>query len=304
MAGHPSPTYLIVNADDYGYFRCVSRGIVEAASRGIVTATGVIANRDGLEDAAAALADCPALDAGVHLNLTTGVPLTAAMREKCARWQGRFPGKFAAVGAVLAGAIKADDVSGEWQAQIERCLAAGVHPVFLNSHEHVHMLPSLFDVAGRLAERYGIRHLRFTTAELGATPSAGAVLRAAIMGTLQRLCAHRASAATPRFLGLGPSGKLSLAYFRRVLPRLAPGVVYELMCHPGRLNRTEVEDAALLAYHDWEGELATLTDPALPSLLGTHGVAVVGYRDLQVVDGRLSAAARSAMPAVAAGGRL
>jgi predicted glycoside hydrolase/deacetylase ChbG (UPF0249 family) len=36
--------YLIVNADDYGIFRCVSKGILEAASHGIVTATGVFAN--------------------------------------------------------------------------------------------------------------------------------------------------------------------------------------------------------------------------------------------------------------------
>ena len=28
--------YLIVNADDYGYFRCVSKGILKAATHGIV----------------------------------------------------------------------------------------------------------------------------------------------------------------------------------------------------------------------------------------------------------------------------
>ena len=42
---------LIVNADDYGYFDCVSKGILESASRGIVTATGVFANRPALPGA-------------------------------------------------------------------------------------------------------------------------------------------------------------------------------------------------------------------------------------------------------------
>ena len=37
------PVYLIVNADDYGYFSCVSRGILDAVCDGIVTATGVLA---------------------------------------------------------------------------------------------------------------------------------------------------------------------------------------------------------------------------------------------------------------------
>ena len=34
-------SYLIVNADDYGYHDCVSKGILSAARQGIVTATGI-----------------------------------------------------------------------------------------------------------------------------------------------------------------------------------------------------------------------------------------------------------------------
>jgi predicted glycoside hydrolase/deacetylase ChbG (UPF0249 family) len=32
MAPESQGAYLIVNADDYGYFRCVSKGILKAAS--------------------------------------------------------------------------------------------------------------------------------------------------------------------------------------------------------------------------------------------------------------------------------
>lgn len=282
------PTYLIVNADDYGYFRCVSRGIIEAATQGIVTATGVLANVDELSTLAPALRECPALDAGVHLNLSTGTPLTRAMRENCARWGGTFPGKFAMVGAVLSGAVGVRVVEQEWQAQIERCLEAGLKPIFLNSHEHIHMLPPLFGIATSLARRHGIAHLRFTSAERPARWSATSLLRGAIIVGLQAACARRSSAPVPKLLGLEPSGRLDEAYLRRIVPTLRPGQVYELMCHPGRFDSQEVDDPRLLAYHDWEGELSTLTRPSVRQLLERAGVRLLRYRDLLVRDGRLA----------------
>ncbi len=39
---------MIVNADDFGYFDNVCRGILEAAEKGVVTATGVMANGPAL----------------------------------------------------------------------------------------------------------------------------------------------------------------------------------------------------------------------------------------------------------------
>lgn len=282
------PAWLVVNADDYGYYRCVSQGILEAATRGIVSATGVIANREDFEPSAERLAACRSLDAGVHLNLTTGTPLTAAMRAKCSRWAGLFPGKYALTVAVLSGAITREDVAGEWRAQIDRCLSAGLQPRFLNSHEHVHMLPSLYAVARGLATQYGIDHLRFTRAEAPSSPSAGALLRNGIMTGLQWLSGRQARRPAPRFLGLQASGRVDEAYLRRVVPTLQPGRIYELMCHPGRLDRDEVRDPRLLAYHDWEVELATLTSAGVRELLARHGVSVIGYRDLDLAGDRLA----------------
>ena len=154
---------LIVNADDYGYFRCVSKGILQAATHGIVTATGVFATAPQFAEHAAWLRDCEALDVGVHLNLTDGNPLTNDMRKALARWSGRFPAKFSVAMAIVSGAIGIDDVRLEWRAQIERCLEAGLRVSFLNSHEHLHMLPALFPVASALAGEYGIAHVRFPT---------------------------------------------------------------------------------------------------------------------------------------------
>ena len=42
------PPRLVVNADDYGYFTAVTRGIPETLDAGSVTATGVLANGPAL----------------------------------------------------------------------------------------------------------------------------------------------------------------------------------------------------------------------------------------------------------------
>ncbi len=257
--------YLIVNADDYGYFRCVSKGILKAAGHGIVTATGVLANAPHFTEHAAMLRDCDALDVGVHLNLTEGMPLTSELRRGLSRWSGRFPQKFAMAGAILSGAIKTEDISREWQAQIERCLDNGLV----------------------LAKDHHIQHIRFPTSRLGGGTSNGSLFRGAVIKVLGTINRRRADTRTARFLGMEASGKLDLPYLERSLSRLGAGEIYELMCHPGEFDAQEVSESRLVRYHDWQRELSALTSPAVPELLHRHGVRLIGYRHLDVRDDRL-----------------
>jgi predicted glycoside hydrolase/deacetylase ChbG (UPF0249 family) len=276
------PAWLIVNADDYGYFRCVSRGILEAAERGIVTATGVFANAERFDDDVPALRACTAIDAGVHLNLTDGRPLTAEMQARVKRWGGRFPGKFAMAVAVATGAVPVRVVEREWRAQIDRCLGAGLTLRFLNSHEHIHMHPRLFPVVQALADAYGIAHIRFTTTATSGARGAGAVTRGAIIDALAASVRGRLQRPVARFLGLDCSGRIGRDDLDTITADLLPGQVYELMCHPGHLDRAEVRDPRLLDYHDWEREFAALTDPELRAMLDTRAIRLVGYRHVDV----------------------
>jgi len=289
-----APACLIVSADDYGYFGGVSRGIIEAAERGIVTATGVFANSPRFDEDVPALRDCGALDAGVHLNLTDGRPLTPDMRARLVRWGGRFPGKFAMAGAVLMGAVRRREIEVEWRAQIERCLDAGLKLHFLNSHEHIHMLPVLFPLVQAFADEYRIAHMRFATADLAHSRGASALLRGAIVQTVAAVCRRHLNRPVARFLGLEASGRLRIGDLDSLTAGLQPGGVYELMCHPGRLDRSEVNDPRLLGYHDWEGELATVTDPRAMALLEERGIRLVGYRDIAADGDRLVPRGRSA----------
>ncbi|MEN8131179.1 MAG: ChbG/HpnK family deacetylase [Pseudomonadota bacterium] len=279
-------TCLIVNADDYGYFNCVSQGILKSASHGIVTATGIFANSAHFAEHAGWLRDNARLDLGVHLNITDQIPLTINMRNKLSRWKGRFPDKYTMSRVLLSGKITTEDVRSEWRAQIERCLEKDLEIRFLNSHEHIHILPSLFPVLQALAGEYGISHIRFPTSEPFQKLTTGALVRDILIKMMGLFNRPRLTNPAARFIGMGESGKLSTEYLERRLPKLKPGHVYELMCHPGYYDANEISDSRLLNYHDWKREFDALTNPAVRDMLYQHRIRLIGYRHLQIHAGR------------------
>ena len=69
---------LIVNADDFGLTLGVSKGIVDAHREGIVRSTTLMANGAAFGTAVSISRRTPGLGIGVHLNLTTGKPVSPA----------------------------------------------------------------------------------------------------------------------------------------------------------------------------------------------------------------------------------
>src|SRR5438876_2411550 len=75
----PDERRLVVNADDFGFSAGVNRGILEAHAAGVVSSVSVLVNTPGWPDARDRLrAIGGTLGVGLHLNLTTGAPLTTA----------------------------------------------------------------------------------------------------------------------------------------------------------------------------------------------------------------------------------
>lgn len=279
--GKTEPCYLIVNADDFAYFRCVSRGIVEAHRHGIVTATGILGNSPCFDEDIRLLEAVPALDLGVHLNVTEFAPLTQDLRDRLAALTGKLPGKATFLRALISRRVSVADVVSEWRAQIERCLQCNLSLSFLNSHEHLHMWPSLFGAVQDLAREYDIPYIRFPTAEVFSTFQPASVIRDLSIKILEKLNRPRLALRTPFFLGMSQSGKLSEAYVEEQVRHLVPGRAYELMCHPGYLDSDEVKRPELIKYHDWEGELKVLTSERLRFLRESQAVKLIGFRDLR-----------------------
>ena len=271
------PVNLIINADDYGYFPCISRGILEAANAGVLTATSILANSPALKAQLEWLDSVESLDLGVHLNLTFRQPLTATMTDKLSHWNGCFPGAYLMSLLIMTGKISIQDVRAEWQAQIEACRRKKL--LFLNSHEHIHMLPVLFQLALELAQEFDIPHVRLTQADWIASFGIQSLVRNTLMQAMQTFNRSLLKVPPPVFLGLSRSGKLDYDYLATIFSKLEPGNSYELMCHPGRFAPDEITDIRLRSYHDWEGELMLLQSPEVHALYEKFGIRLSHYQN-------------------------
>jgi predicted glycoside hydrolase/deacetylase ChbG (UPF0249 family) len=124
------PTYLIINADDFGYTRGVNRGILEAHQRGVVLSTSLMVEAQFAAEAGILARTLPSLGVGLHFVVTNeNGPL-----------------------------CDLDDltvVAGELERQYRLfCDLLGQPPTHLDSHHHVHRRPSLSALFREWAEEH------------------------------------------------------------------------------------------------------------------------------------------------------
>ncbi|TCZ57196.1 ChbG/HpnK family deacetylase [Roseicella aquatilis] len=282
------PRPVVLCADDYALTEGVSRGILDLAQRGRISATGVMANMPGWPRLAAPLRGLGrgTVGIGLHMNLTTGAPLG---RMPGLAPAGRLPGLRHLLRRVLpaSGAARAA-MEAELAAEIARQLdtfeqAHGAAPDFVDGHQHVHALPVVRRALLRvLADRYpagGARPwLRDPSEGIGAIlargVSADKALVVAALSTGFRRAARAAGFDLNRgFSGFSPLNATTSA--ARVLERalLRPGPRHLVMCHPGHAD--EALRALDPAVESRPAELAYLASTAFADLLASRRVILV-----------------------------
>ena len=274
---------LIVNGDDFGLNSQVNEGIILAGTEGVLTSCSWLANGSAAEEAARLARECPRLEVGVHLTLVQGRPLLPAETVgSLARGPaGEFPPSFHRVlPALLRGGIDLGEVRREWAAQIEKALALGLRPTHLDSHQHLHIWPTLLPLAIDLAKEYGLPALRVPDEPWWIwRPWAGPARLLArnalsVLATRARRAVRRHGLWCPdHFRGMLAGGRLRRIELAGIIESLPLGVT-EIMCHPAIAGP---ETAALGWGYEWESELAALTEPGLRRRLAQEGVILRGF---------------------------
>lgn len=275
---------LVINADDFGLAPGVNRGILEAHAAGTLSSTSAMVNTPAFDEGAALARErVPSLGIGLHLNLIAGRPLTRAPSLTDAR-TGCFHPLGALAWRALAGAVRAEDVRRECDAQLAALMRSGVRPTHLDSHRHAHGLPGVLPAVLASAQAAGVPIVRrpldrpslrrpLASAKILALHTAW---RSAMVGV--RKADRVPLARAPRFSGILLQDVPDVqARMLELFARLQPGAT-ELMLHPGH------DDAMLAAQDPYraprERELAALTSREVRERLAAGDIRLVTFAEL------------------------
>jgi chitin disaccharide deacetylase len=145
---------LMLIADDFALTDGVSRGIVRLLEHRRLSGTGAMTNRPHWKKWAYALCDLSSSQqTGLHLNLTTGAPLT---RMQTFAPSGSFPSLSTVLKKAIWNQIPTYEIRLEIDAQLTE-FEESMHrpPHFIDGHQHVHGLNGIAQVLlAAIADRY------------------------------------------------------------------------------------------------------------------------------------------------------
>ena len=269
---------MIINADDFGYTRGVTRGIVEAFHAGAISSATLLANMPAFDDAILAVRNgAAALGVGVHINLVQGRPLARVPTLTDAR-TGSFHSLPVLIARALSGRIDPDEVGAECDAQIAAVRLAGVHVTHLDSHMHTHALPPLWPAIAAAAVRGGVQAMRWPAESMHTTPLPASRLASNVLVALSWKAVRRTASPLrfpDHFIGMSLQGGRNVERkLVRAFDRLEAGTT-ELMMHPGHTDA----DLASMDDYTWqrERELAALTAPMVQDRLHEGGIQLVDF---------------------------
>jgi predicted glycoside hydrolase/deacetylase ChbG (UPF0249 family) len=227
--GNEDLQFVVINADDFGIASHVSQAIVRCFEAGRISSTTIMANQEGFAEAVQLAHEYKLLDRiGVHLNLTSGKPLT------------NFPPEFLSPAGNLAvpesrihcpSRLKRA-VYCEVRAQVLRVLDAGIKPTHMDSHQHVLNGFPFTTAALAVAKEFGITRMR---------PARNLFYDRSLLKSIFKL---------------GYNGYLSFSGVKRVkwFTDVKPYYIHrqgggepvrgnlELMCHPAARLKSPIED--------------------------------------------------------------
>ncbi len=285
-----SPKRLIVNADDYGDTPGISRGILEAHHKGVVTSTSVMIGSPGAPMAVQdAMKSAPDLGLGLHLTLSgTGKrPILPAERVPSLV---QADGTFYPFEQWLAHYDKFDveEISQELMAQCD-CFTdiAGRPPDHLDGHHHVvYRHPAALRTLFSLAERYQvpIRNPGFGNIDLTLTGLLSGVpdlIRQSNLTALKALLEENLGENTVRWPGRFEAdfydSAATLGDLLLILTNLPDDSTTELMCHPGYVDEMLQSDYTTKR----EDELKVLTHRSVREVIAAEDITLISYSALR-----------------------
>lgn len=275
---------VIFNADDFGLTKSVNIGILQCFKSGIVTDSSLLMNLEATEDAVKIIKRRE-LNAGIHLNLTEGKPLSNKVPTLIDK-NGNFFNITRFSLRLISNRISERDIEREFAAQIEKFLSNKLTPTHIDTHQYIQMFQKVCKAAVKTAKKYRINKMRHSYEE----KSPASIFKYYKKQHLKRLIVSSLSKKSKsifkkenfivpdHFSGISTIGyAFPTKSFINILRNLKSGTT-EIMCHPGYSN----EDLKKISFYSnqRESELRALTSKILKEEIKRLNIKLISFKEL------------------------
>ena len=276
-------SYLIINADDFGFSDDVNTAIIQAHEEGILTSTSLMVTGDAAQNAIALAKNHPHLAVGLHLVLVCGKSvLPPAQIPHLVDSQGNFSDNPTQAGLnyQFNQATRAE-LRLEIAAQLEKFRDSGLNLSHVDGHLHLHVHPVILNILTEFAAEFQIKFIRLPSEELTKNLKIDRrnllikIVWSIVFGQLRNygeslLKAHNIKFAD-RVYGLLQTGNVSEEYLLSLIPQIEAELV-EIYAHPTSVN-TKINNSG-------EIELAALLSERVREILSIKGFELSNYNQL------------------------
>ncbi|MFC1571220.1 carbohydrate deacetylase [Candidatus Margulisiibacteriota bacterium] len=277
---------LIVTADDFGSIESTNQAIMHCYHHGLVRSASLMAVGSAFEQAVTLAKATPGLSIGAHLTLVNEKPVLAAKEiPSLVNQDGYLHYSYKVfMKKYFLRQINLDEVERELHSQITKVINRGIKIDYLNSHQHIHLLPEILRRVIKLAQHFNIECLRFPKTSILNLPSLRQAALHVLASSSKKLFKSSGLKTTDHFLGFSQSGRISEGILVSFLNDLEAGIS-EIVMHP------TFEDQEYLtrykSYYDKTGfkhqpekEIAALTSKSVKQFLIDKNIKLINFSEL------------------------
>ncbi|CAN5475626.1 hopanoid biosynthesis-associated protein HpnK [soil metagenome] len=252
---------VLINADDFGLHPDIDRGILECIDAGVVQSISFAPQGESLNWSQLAELRSRGVRVGLHITLV-GEPWLTDGRV-VAGWKDLVRQLASPTGS---GRLMKQAVEREINAQVELCKRNRIAISHIDSHQHVHAFPGVWQPVLNAAQRIGSPRIRVPKC-----PSLK-VIKKNVGGIALQMLSSRLGSRVGGFLpilGLAHAGHNKLEIYQRGF-NAVKGIDVELCVHPG-VNTPSLELKYANWHFNWTAERDALLDPRFAQMLESHG---------------------------------
>jgi hopanoid biosynthesis associated protein HpnK len=272
---------LIVSGDDFGLHPMINQGIIEAHNGGILTSTSIVPCGQAVDHAVQLAKQHPGISVGIHLTFVEEVPvckpedipsLVNADGRFLLSWKQLLP-------HLLGGRIQPDHLRQEAEAQMSRILDMGIIPTHMDSHQYLHLYPTVWKMIAPVLQKFKIERIRTIGSEVMPGHRGWKSHTLELLSRRLQNELNRSGIWTPdHAAGTSLGGHITEQHIIQLLDNLPNGTT-ELICHPGQ------SDDELGKHYDWdfhwEDEKAALTSKAVRDMISAQGIQLCRFEPPQ-----------------------